>query len=107
MQRDSTRAERQASRDTSSLHWIFSMPSIASPIAGKKSACPTRLGAMACGMYLVAEVRARRLQAADRPSARPKSIAALAAKPARFTKAMLRHGLDYVQQRYGQPPRRR
>ena len=22
--------------------------------------------------------------------------------PARFTKAMLRHGLDYVQQRYGQ-----
>jgi hypothetical protein len=30
-------------------------------------------------------------------------LAALAAKPARFTKDMLRHGLDYVKQRYGQP----
>ena len=29
-------------------------------------------------------------------------IAALMAKPARFTKAMLRHGVDYVQQHYGQ-----
>jgi triphosphoribosyl-dephospho-CoA synthetase len=59
------------------------------------------LGAMACGMYLVAEVE---LAAFRRPLAErsPDVLAALAAKPARFTKAMLRHGLDYVQQRYGQ-----
>jgi hypothetical protein len=60
------------------------------------------LGAMACGMYLVAEVE---LAAFRRPPAErsPEVIATLAAKPARFTKAMLRHGLDYVQQHYGQP----
>jgi triphosphoribosyl-dephospho-CoA synthetase len=60
------------------------------------------LGAMACGMYLVAEVE---LDAFRRPLAErsPEVSAALAAKPARFTKAMLRHGLDYVQQHYGQP----
>src|SRR5277367_5048068 len=59
------------------------------------------LGAMACGMYLVAEVE---LAAFKRPIAErsPEVIAALAAKPARFTKAMLRHGVDYVQQHYGQ-----
>jgi hypothetical protein len=59
------------------------------------------LGAMACGMYLVAEVE---LAAFRRPAAErsPEVLAALAAKPARFTKAMLRHGLDYVQQRYGE-----
>ncbi len=60
------------------------------------------LGAMACGMYLVAEVE---LAAFARPVAErsPEVLAALAAKPARFTKAMLRHGLDYVQQRYSEP----
>jgi triphosphoribosyl-dephospho-CoA synthetase len=60
------------------------------------------LGAMACGMYLVAEVE---LAAFKRPvdERSPEVVAALAAKPARFTKAMLRHGLEYVQQRYGQP----
>jgi hypothetical protein len=60
------------------------------------------LGAMACGMYLVAEVE---LAAFRRPIGErsPEVIAALAAKPARFTKAMLRHGLDYVQQRYAHP----
>src|SRR6476619_1644344 len=59
------------------------------------------LGAMACGMYLVAEVE---LAAFKRPVAErsPEVVAALAAKPARFTKAMLRHGVDWVQQRYGQ-----
>jgi len=59
------------------------------------------LGAMACGMYLVAEVE---LAAFRRPLAErsPEVIAALTAKPARFTKTMLRHGLDYVQQHYGQ-----
>src|SRR5258707_153546 len=59
------------------------------------------LGAMACGMYLVAEVE---LDAFRRPLAERSAevIAALAAKPARFTKAMLRHGLDYVQHHYGQ-----
>jgi hypothetical protein len=57
------------------------------------------LGAIACGMYLVAEVE---LAAFRRPAAErsPDVVTALAAKPARFTKAMLRHGLDYVQQRY-------
>src|SRR5260370_13033718 len=59
------------------------------------------LGAMACGMYLVAEVE---LAAFRRPLAErsPEVIAALAAKPARFTKAMLHHGLDYVQTPHGQ-----
>jgi triphosphoribosyl-dephospho-CoA synthetase len=61
------------------------------------------LGAMACGMYLVAEVE---LAAFNRPidERSPEVMAALEAKPARFTKTMLRHGLDYVQQRYGQSP---
>jgi hypothetical protein len=60
------------------------------------------LGAMACGMYLVAEVE---LAAFRRPLAERSSevTASLAEKPARFTKEMLRHGLDYVQQHYGQP----
>ena len=60
------------------------------------------LGAMACGMYLVAEVE---LAAFARPVAErsPDVLAALAAKPARFTRDMLRHGLEYVRQRYGQP----
>jgi hypothetical protein len=60
------------------------------------------LGAIACGMYLVAEVE---LAAFRRPLEERSSdaIAAFAAKPARFTKAMLRHGLDYVRQRYGRP----
>lgn len=60
------------------------------------------LGAMACGMFLVAEVE---LAAFARPleERSPDVLAALAAKPARFTKEMLRHGLDYVRQRYGQP----
>ena len=59
------------------------------------------LGAMACGMYLVAEVE---LAAFTRPidERSPDVVAALAVKPARFTKDMLRHGLDYVKQRYGQ-----
>ena len=61
------------------------------------------LGAMACGMYLVAEVE---LDAVKRPIAErsPDALATLVAKPQRFTKAMLRHGLDYVNQRYGQAP---
>lgn len=59
------------------------------------------LGAMACSMYLVAEVE---LAAFSRPvhERSPDALAALAAKPARFTKDMLRHGLEYVRQRYGQ-----
>src|SRR5436190_21109109 len=59
------------------------------------------LGAMACGMYLVAEVE---LAAFSRPidERSPDVLATLAQKPARFTKDMLRHGLDYVKQRYGQ-----
>jgi hypothetical protein len=53
------------------------------------------LGAMACGLYLAAEVE---LAAFARPvSQRPcEDVAALEAKPRRFTKLMLRHGLDYV-----------
>ena len=61
------------------------------------------LGAMACGMYLVAEVE---LAAFARPVGErsPEVLAVLAAKPARFTKEMLRHGIDYVRERYGQSP---
>lgn len=60
------------------------------------------LGAMACGMYLVAEVE---LAAFARPIVErsPDAAAALAAKPRRFTKEMLRHGLEYVKTRYDQP----
>ena len=59
------------------------------------------LGAMACGMFLVAEVE---LAAFSRPvhERSPDALAALAAKPARFSRDMLRHGLDYVRQRYNQ-----
>lgn len=61
------------------------------------------LGAMACGMFLVAEVE---LAAFSRPLAErsPEVIVTLEAKPARFTKDMLRHGIDYVQQRYENAP---
>jgi len=57
------------------------------------------LGALACGLHLVAHVE---LEAFWRPVGQrsPDAVAALADKPARFTKAMLRHGLDYVRQRY-------
>ncbi|MGE0575546.1 MAG: hypothetical protein AB7F22_32525 [Reyranella sp.] len=57
------------------------------------------LGALACGLPLVAHVE---IEAFWRPAGQrsPEVVAALAGKPARFTKAMLRHGLDYVQQRY-------
>ena len=53
------------------------------------------LGAMACGLYSVAEVE---LEAFARPIAKrpPLDVFALNAKPQRFTKAMLRYGLDYV-----------
>jgi len=53
------------------------------------------LGAMACDLYLVAEVE---LETFARPIAeRPEAeMAALNAKPQRFTKAMLRHGLQFV-----------
>jgi hypothetical protein len=53
------------------------------------------LGAMACGLYSVAEVE---LEAFARPIAKrpPLDVLALNARPQRFTKAMLRHGLDYV-----------
>jgi len=53
------------------------------------------LGAMACGLYLAAEVE---LAAFARPLSErpPEEVAALQAKPSRFTKSMLRHGLDYV-----------
>lgn len=53
------------------------------------------LGAMACGLYSAAEVE---LAAFSRPPAeRPREeIAMLEKKPSRFTKEMLRHGLEYV-----------
>lgn len=53
------------------------------------------LGAMACGLYSVAEVE---LEAFARPIAQrpPRDVAALNAKPQRFTRAMLRHGLEFV-----------
>jgi hypothetical protein len=57
------------------------------------------LGAMGCGMFLVAEVE---LAAFFRPvhERSPDALAALASKPARFNKHMLRHGLDYVRRHY-------
>ena len=56
------------------------------------------LGAMACGLYLAAEIE---LAAFARPVAQrsPEEIATLNNKPVRFTKSMLRHGLDYVLKR--------
>lgn len=59
------------------------------------------LGAMACGMHLVAEVE---LAAFARPidERSPQVLATLAVKPSRFTKSMLRHGIVYVQHRYGE-----
>ena len=60
------------------------------------------LGAMACGMYVVAEVE---LEAFRRPlTERPVEVLSiLQAKPRRFNKAMLRQGLDYVRAHYGAP----
>lgn len=53
------------------------------------------LGAMACDLYSVAEIE---LEAFARPIAQrpPLDAVLLNAKPRRFTKEMLRHGLDYV-----------
>lgn len=60
------------------------------------------LGAMACGLYLVAnvELEAFRRPLAERPA---EVLAKLAARPRRFNTAMLRQGLDYVRQHYGEP----
>ncbi len=56
------------------------------------------LSAMASGLYLVAEVE---LEAFGRPIDQrpPELVAALNARPRRFTKALLRHGLEYVLKR--------
>jgi hypothetical protein len=61
------------------------------------------LGAMACGLYLAAEVE---LAAFARPVAErsPDVLALLERKPRRFTKAMLRHGIDYVLTRDAETP---
>ena len=58
------------------------------------------LGAMACGLHLAAEVE---IAAFARPASErsPEEIAVLEKKPSRFTKSMLRHGLDYVLKRQG------
>lgn len=56
------------------------------------------LSALACGLYLVAEVE---LEAFDRPIAERSSdvMAVLEQWPQRFTKEMLRHGMAFVQRR--------
>ena len=56
------------------------------------------LGALACGMILVAEVE---LDAFFRPvdERSPEVLAALAKRPARFSRDMLSYGLDYVRTR--------
>lgn len=61
------------------------------------------LGAMACGLYPAAEVE---LDAFARPLLQrtPEELAELENKPSRFTKAMLRHGLDYVLNRDDDQP---
>ena len=100
MQRDSTdRKERLHETFSAALNVLDAEHR--EPDRWEEECLSYALGAMACGMYLVAEVE---LAAFRRPAAErsPDVVAALAAKPARFTKAMLRHGLDYVQQRYGQ-----
>jgi hypothetical protein len=100
MQRDSTdRKERLHETFSAALNLLDAEHR--EPDRWEEECLSYALGAMACGMYLVAEVE---LAAFRRPAAErsPDVVAALAAKPARFTKAMLRHGLDYVQQRYGQ-----
>jgi len=100
MQRDSTdRKERLHETFSAALNLLDGEHR--EPDRWEEECLSYALGAMACGMYLVAEVE---LAAFRRPAAErsPDVVAALAAKPARFTKAMLRHGLDYVQQRYGQ-----
>ena len=58
------------------------------------------LGALACGLHLAADVE---LAAFARPVGERslEELAVLAKKPSRFTKAMLRHGLDYVLNRQG------
>jgi len=59
------------------------------------------LGAMACGLYPAAEVE---LAAFARPVSQrsPEELALLEGKPRRFTKSMLRHGIDYVLNRTDQ-----
>ena len=61
------------------------------------------LGAMACGMHLVAEVE---LEAFDRPPSERSAdaVATLALKPRRFSREMLRQGLAYVRERYASDP---
>ncbi|HEY6983276.1 hypothetical protein [Reyranella sp.] len=56
------------------------------------------LGAMACGLYSAAEVE---LAAFSRPVTErpPEEVALLDTKPSRFTREMLRRGLDYVRHR--------
>jgi len=53
------------------------------------------LGAMACGLYPAAEVE---LEAFARPVLQrtPGELAELEGKPRRFTKQMLRHGIEHV-----------
>ena len=53
------------------------------------------LGAMACGLYPAAQVE---LDAFARPPAQrtPEELTELEGKPRRFTKTMLRHGLEHV-----------
>ena len=100
MQRDSTdRKERLYETFSAALNLLDAEHR--EPDRWEEECLSYTLGAMACGMYLVAEVE---LAAFKRPLVErsPEVVAALAAKPARFTKAMLRHGLDYVQQHYGQ-----
>ena len=60
------------------------------------------LGAMACDLYSVAEIE---LEAFARPIAKrpPLEVLMLNAKPQRFTKEMLRHGLDFVLNKAAHP----
>jgi hypothetical protein len=53
------------------------------------------LGAMACGLYLAAEVELAAFARAPHERS-AEELAMLAKKPRRFTKLMLRQGLDYV-----------
>ena len=61
------------------------------------------LGAMGCGLYPAAEVE---LEAFARPLSQrtPEELAELEGKPSRFTKAMLRSGLEHVLDRDNDRP---
>ncbi len=97
MQRSTTKRQDRLHQDfTAALHLLDKENR--EPDRWEEECLSYALGAMACDLYLAAEVE---LAAFARPLAErsPEEIALLDNKPRRFTKSMLRHGLDYVLKR--------